>query len=639
MIKLKLQIFFVYIILNILIVLVISKNVVYNEKKLKNKNCMLPNRRHKNDLLKRQVKNRKVILFNDHNIELINLKRKYNKRTKYKNLDAFITNLKVTHVVNHNKSIITYVKKKKLLFSNKIYNHFNYPGFDFSVLKENNNEQDKSRIGIIKTPRGDIETPNFLFCATKGCMKSTPIDFIKKCNTQVILSNTFHLLIQPKPHIIFQLGGLHKFMNWNSPILTDSGGYQIFSMSFGSVSNEIKRKCAGTPQITKMSIKNKKKDNLNNEEDQVNNNFINNNCENNMYNKKGKCLSNNNNSNNNNNNNNNNSEKSVTDTNNLNKQIILKLNEKGAEYKSYYDGSIDLLSPESSIQSQYLLGSDFILVLDECTPYHVDKIYTEKSMHRSHRWYVRCLAEFYKSQNMKNYHEYLNDIYNKKYKTNDKWIKRDKNNQAIYGIIQGGIYPDLRLKSCDFVYNLPFFGLCIGGCLGKDKDMMYAVIKQTMDIIHDIKKKKEKNTYKEKPIHLLGIGQIKDIIYGVKQGIDTFDCVIPSRLARHGYFLSKIKTIETIEKKLKRKLQNEYIKIKLSIFQSDNQPLEEDCACYTCQHYSRAYLHHLYKINDNLLGTLLTIHNVYYMNHLMQDIRNSIKEGNINQIEQKYIKK
>ncbi|CRH02839.1 queuine tRNA-ribosyltransferase, putative [Plasmodium relictum] len=592
-------VFFFVIFFNVFFILSSKNRVVKNERKLKK---ILLIRTKKN-----YIKDVENGIERINKIKMIKDKIKKKKRKNEKCLFMFIKLFKQN--IYASKSYLSYRKTdnhinkiKKYYYNNKNEeinrnytilkdNCFDYPFFDFTILKENQKENDKSRIGIIKTPRGSIETPNFLFCATKACMKSTPIDFLKNSKTQIILSNTFHLLIQPKPHIIFQLGGLHKFMNWKNPILTDSGGYQIFSMSYGSVANEIKR-------------------NSNNKFEDMKNETTKNSTTENEVNKKNEKKKSNNNK-----------------TNQLNNGYILKINERGAVYKSYHDGSIGLLSPETSIQSQYLLGSDFILVLDECTPYHVNKEYTERSMHRSHRWYLRCLLEFYKANNMANYHDYLNDIYNKKYKTNEKWRKRDKNKQALYGIIQGGIYNDLRKKSCDFVCSLPFFGLCIGGCLGKNKEMMYSVIESTMNFIKI-----------KKPIHLLGIGQIRDIFFGVKKGLDTFDCVIPSRLARHGYFLCKVQNIKDIEKKLCRVLKSEYVKIKLSIFKLDNNPLEKDCDCYTCLNYSRAYLHFLYKISDNLLGTLLTIHNVNYMNQLMSEIRNAIKENNLEKIEKKWIK-
>ncbi|SCQ17223.1 queuine tRNA-ribosyltransferase, putative [Plasmodium ovale] len=486
-----------------------------------------------------------------------------------------------------------------------------YPNFDFTLLKENRKEGDRSRIGVIRTPRGDIETPNFIFCATKGCMKSTPIDFIRNCKTQVILSNTFHLLIQPKPHTIFQLGGLHKFMNWQGPILTDSGGYQLFSMTFGSVSDEIKRRGSCAPDGTKGGVVKVEDDYNESDRGSSYGNSHRNGHRSSLESSLGRST-----------------ERIAGNTGGSSRgDVILKISEMGALYRSYSDGSVELLSPEASMQSQYLLGSDFAVVFDECTPYHVEREYTEKAMHRSHRWYIRCLFEFYRARNMPNYHDYLNELWNNKYKTNDKWEKREKNRQALYGVIQGGIYTDLRKLSCDVVCNLPFFGICIGGCLGVNKEMMYSVIKETMNFI----------TVK-KPIHLLGIGQIRDIFFGVRQGIDTFDCVIPTRLARHGYFLCKIENMRDIEKKIGRPIKNEYIKIKLSIFKYDNNPLEKDCSCYTCLHYTRAYLHHLFKIRDNLVGTLLTVHNVQYMNQLMADIRKAIKEENMERVERRYLR-
>ncbi|KJP87402.1 hypothetical protein AK88_02959 [Plasmodium fragile] len=489
---------------------------------------------------------------------------------------------------------------------------FEYPGFSFTVLKESQEEGCHSRIGIIKTPRGEIETPNFLFCATKGCMKSTPINFVKDCKTQIILSNTFHLLIHPKPHVIFQLGGLHRFMNWQGPILTDSGGYQLFSMTFGSVSNEIKRtsRASAVTAVRAVTVVGDSDGDSG----------------------------------------------SGTDRQGSRQpsprpprgDIIVKINEQGALYKSYHDGSVDMLTPESSIQAQYLLGSDFSVVLDECTPYHVEREYTERSMHRSHRWYIRCLLEFQKAMTMPNYHTYLNHLHNKKYKVKDKWKEREANKQALYGIIQGGIYTDLRMKSCQVVCNLPFFGLCIGGCLGKDKQMMYSVIKKTMRFVRQeeegsVSVRQANRTSStpvgsSKPVHLLGIGQIKDIFFGVRQGIDTFDCVIPTRLARHGYYLCSVKTIKQMEEQLGKCINKEYIKIKLKNHELDNNPLEHDCPCYTCANYTRAYLHHLYKINDNLLGTLLTIHNVCYMNRLMEDIREGIRCDRLDEVEKRWVR-
>ncbi|SBS99498.1 queuine tRNA-ribosyltransferase, putative [Plasmodium malariae] len=642
--------FVVYTLVKSFFILSVDNRIIKNETIIKGADIRVLEKRiyfNKDVVLKGVNKRRENCAF----VKNVLTQKKKGERQNYFKYDVtnYIKEIKRNY---YNNTTVSVRKNYNVLKESSFDSHcFTYPGFDFTILKENKRDHhhndninnsdnindyyyynnNRSRVGVIKTPRGNIETPNFLFCATKACMKSTPINFIKNCKTQVILSNTFHLLVHPKPHVIFRLGGLHKFMNWQGPILTDSGGYQLFSMTFGSVSDEIKRKSGHGFDLKERGVERKGK---------INDEFgktvevkkavgvvraervlqkermteIENAGRWNRNDYTVKCTR----------------EKEATRSNNRvcqKNEIILKINERGALYKSYYDGSVELLSPETSIQSQYMLGSDLVVVLDECTPYHVNREYTERSMHRSHRWYIRCLMEFYRANNMINYHNYLNDIYNEKYKTNEKWNVRVKNKQALYGIIQGGIYTELRKKSCDFVCSLPFFGLCIGGCLGNNKEMMYSVINKTMNFINV-----------KKPIHLLGIGQIKDIFFGVKQGIDTFDCVIPSRLARHGYFLCKVKNIKEIEKKLSRIIKNEYIKIKLSIFKLDSSPLESDCQCYTCLNYSRAYLYHLFKIQDNLLGTLLTIHNVYYMNQLMYEIRAALWEDNLDEIEKRWVR-
>ena len=241
-------------------------------------------------------------------------------------------------------------------------------------------------------------------------------------------------MIQPGEDTVEKLGGLHKMMNWNGPMLTDSGGYQIFSFGYGSVAEEIKgnRKQSG-----------------------------------------------------------------------LNKTNGVKITEEGAMFRSYFDGSKQFLTPERSIQIQKKLGADLILVLDECTPFHVSEKYTKKSMDMSHRWAMRSLAEFNK----------IND-----------------GSQQLYGIIQGGIYPHLRKESCEFVNSQAFFGNAVGGSLGQNKEQMHEVVGIAMATLN-----------RDRPTHLLGIGGVADIFNGVRYGIDTFDCVHPTRLARHGGALMKQK--------------------------------------------------------------------------------------------------
>lgn len=468
----------------------------------------------------------------------------------------------------------------------------NYEKFHFNIHHQSTTS--KARTGLLSTPHGTIQTPNFIFCATKAAMKATTVDQVAAEGSQIILSNTYHLMISPGSELIDKLGGLHKFMGWNGPMLTDSGGYQIFSMGHGSVSSEIK----GKRQFENWE------------------------------------------------------------------RTLIKIDEEGAVFRSYLDGSIHHLTPEKSMIVQRQLGADLIVVLDECTPFNVDKLYTEESMHRSHRWGRRCLQEFCK-------------------------LNHD-GKQALYGIIQGGIYEDLRKISADFVNNENFFGIAIGGSLGATKQDMHQIVSMTRKFIRD-----------DRPIHLLGIGGIRDIFHGVRQGIDTFDCVHPTRLGRHGGALVKAshwnedehdehilpssiqhaiiklrqvhqQNLDSYESQVKlaksknlpippmpSKLKNpkidtylrsldkqrlnktrtvrEHVDISKSRFRCDPRPIDSNCTCHTCKNYSRAYLHHLLKCNESLGGTLVTIHNIHFMNQMMKDIRHGIETNTLDDIEKQYV--
>lgn len=338
---------------------------------------------------------------------------------------------------------------------------------------------------------------------------------MRDCGTQIILSNTYHLMLQPGGDLVESMGGLHKFMGWDGPMLTDSGGYQIFSLGHGSVAEEIKGRRTGSKRRT-----------------------------------------------------------------------LKNISEDGARFQSYIDGSYHLLSPEKSIQIQRQLGADLIVVLDECTPFHVDKAYTEKSMHLSHRWALRSLEEFKRG---------------------------DNGRQALYGIIQGGVHTDLRKASTSFVNENEFFGHAVGGSLGADKAQMNDVVTHTLSLLTP-----------ERPIHLLGIGGISDIFMGVEQGIDTFDCVHPTRLARHGGALVKAHS-------------KEHINLRNAAFRNDSSPIDKNCSCSTCHNYSRAYLHHLLKAGELLTINALTIHNVHYMNDLLAAIRGAIKENRLAEERKKWL--
>lgn len=253
---------------------------------------------------------------------------------------------------------------------------------------------------------------------------------------------------------------------------------------------------------------------------------------------------------------------------------VLKISEEGVNFQSYLDGSHKMLTPESSLQIQHKLGADMIAAFDECTPFHVDKIYTRKSMEMTHRWLDRCIVEHEKSQST----------------------------QALYGIIQGGVYDDLRKISTDFIEKSNTPGICVGGSLGKDKHQMYDVVDMVLQRISP-----------EKPVHLLGIGDLDDLVAGVERGIDTFDCVTPTRNARHGLLFSS----ETPEKKLR---------ITNAPFREDSSPIDKNCTCEVCKNYSRAYIHYLFRAKEFLAIRLATYHNVHFIQNFVREMRESILE-------------
>lgn len=365
----------------------------------------------------------------------------------------------------------------------------------------------RARLGQLTTPHGTIQTPAFIFCATKAAMKGLTPEQMRACGTQIILSNTYHLMLQPGPETVHALDGLQKMTNWQGPMLTDSGGFQIFSLGHGSISDEIKGKRQSNRPKT-----------------------------------------------------------------------LLKITEAGAKFRSYTDGRHHLLTPEESIRIQHLLGADLIVVLDECTPFHVDPTYTRLSMERSHRWALRSLKAFEGYNNPK---------------------------QALYGIIQGGVFPELRDVSTHFVNSQPFFGHAIGGSLGSSATQMDDVVAYTAERLSP-----------ERPIHLLGIGKLRDIVAGVEQGIDTFDCVHPTRLARHGGALM-----------WPGRSNKEYINLRHSEYKNDDQPIDAECGCPTCSSVSRGYLHHLLKAGEMVGMTFVSMHNVWVMNKFMELIREHLQKG------------
>ena len=394
--------------------------------------------------------------------------------------------------------------------------------FNWSI--KNKSHGSNARTGVISTPHGEIKTPAFIFCATKAALKSFTTKDAKENNTQIILSNTYHLMLQPGSELVAKHGGLHKFTGWKGPMLTDSGGFQIFSLGHGSVADEIKGR----------------------------------------------------------------------KTNSKNKKTLINLNEEGALFKSYIDGSTHILSPEKSIEVQRNLGADFILVFDECTPYNVDKIYTSDSMLRSHRWSLRSINAF-----------------NSKLNYNPK--NGSAGRQEMYGIIQGGIYRDLREESIEFnTKKINTFGIAIGGSLGSNKYEMKDIVNFTSSKLDN-----------SRPVHLLGIGDPRDIWDFVADGIDTFDCVSPTRIARHGSALVKGKQGKINLKNVK--------------YKNNLNPIDNECNCYTCKNFTLAYLYHLFSAQELLGLQLLTNHNIYFMNNLMKEVRSSIDNNDFDNAKKKWL--
>lgn len=388
-----------------------------------------------------------------------------------------------------------------------------YPNFAFDI--QHTDPKSGARIGRLTTPHGSIETPNYIFCGTKATVKGVTPDQLREAKTDIILANTYHLMLQPGADLVERMGGLHKFMGWDGPMLTDSGGFQVFSLGEGTMANEIKGKAKGHDN-----------------------------------------------------------------------KSLLSINEEGCVFKSYIDGRKIKLTPESATHIQQQLGADLFMQFDECTPYHVDKDYTARSMEMSMRWGDRCLVEF---------------------------ERRHDGSQAMYGIIQGGVHEDLRKISAEYTASRDFFGTAVGGCLGGTDEEMELVVRGSLPFADP-----------SRPVHFLGIGQLKDIFRFVRLGVDTFDCVIPTRLARHGTAFMKGVPGETINLKNAR-------------FREDNTPLDEDNGVSASCNFSKAYIHHLFKAHEMLGMQILAQHNIAILNRLMREVRVAIRAGTLDELEKEWL--
>lgn len=376
--------------------------------------------------------------------------------------------------------------------------------FDFKIQKKCG----LARTAVFTTPHGKIKTPVFMPVGTKGSVKTLSQNDLKKLDAEIILANTYHLYLRPGEKVIKKMGGLHKWMNWNGPILTDSGGYQIFSLA--------QEKGYSLKQPIKTTV---------------------------------------------------------------------KIYENGVEFKSHLDGSKHYLTPEQVIKIQEDLGADIIMAFDECAPAHSSKEYFREAASRTHNWLLHC----------------------------QKAHKKLSKKQALFGIVQGGLYKDLRIESAKFVNNLNFVGNAIGGLsVGESKEKMLEMLETVVPHLDP-----------KKPRYLMGVGTPEDLLECVGKGIDMFDCVHPTRMARHGAFWTNFGRFSIRAKKFKK----------------DSSPLQKKCQCEACKNYSRSYLRHLIFESEISGLRLMTIHNLHFLLNLMRKIRKHIEKNTFKKFKRNFLKK
>ena len=364
-----------------------------------------------------------------------------------------------------------------------------------------------ARCGRLLTAHGAVETPAFIPLATRGAVRSLDVGDVARLGFELILGNTFHLFLSPGAERIAELGGLHQFIGWDRALITDSGGFQVFSLAHGNVADEIKGRRGGAGASGGVD----------------------------------------------------------------------EIAERGVSFRSYIDGSKRFMGPEESMAVQAALGSDIALVFDECTPFHADREYTQRSTERTHRWLDRCL----------------------------EWhAEHGPEEQAVFGIVQGGVYEDLRRESAERVGSAAVDGLAIGGTLGRDKPEMHGVLEMTAPLLPVAA-----------PKHLLGIGEPDDVLAGIGLGIDVFDCAVPTRLARHGMALASLPDSRF------------RFDVTKPAYRVDQGPLVEGCPCSTCATHTRAYLHYLARAEPPSSARLITLHNLTFLERLVAGARAAIVGG------------
>jgi queuine tRNA-ribosyltransferase len=436
--------------------------------------------------------------------------------------------------------------------------------FNFKIEKKM--EGRLGRAGQLNTPHGTILTPSFVVVGTKATVKSVPPEKLVEDNVQVVLANTYQLYLQPGDEIVQKAGGLNKFMNWKGPTMTDSGGFQVFSLgvAYGKEMSKVLK-------ITDPSLL-------------IPERFDDSDA-----------------------------------------PRLAKVGQDGVSFKSHLDGSMHYITPEKSIEIQHNLGADIIFAFDECTSPAEDLKYQEEALGRTHAWAKRCLEEHKKREEEKGFLPLLVEEgagggdsrinHHLALKGTPPQKGGEKFLQALFGIVQGGRDEDLRKKSAKIIADMNvdgkyFDGFGIGGSFAKE-DMSTAV-KWVNEILPE-----------EKPRHLLGIGEPEDLFMGVENGVDLFDCVLPTRLGRNGTIYTKYGKISITNKK----------------YRDDFTPVEADCECYSCKNYTRAYIAHLFHGKEILAGTLASIHNIYFINKLVADIRQSILDETFYKFKKEFLEK
>ncbi len=366
-----------------------------------------------------------------------------------------------------------------------------------------------ARAGRLVTPHGEAETPALVIVATQATVKGLTPEEVRAAGTEIVLANTYHLYLRPGADLVARLGGLHRFMGWAGPLMTDSGGFQVFSLGFALEHGvgKVAKTFPGTEfEPPARGIKPR----------------------------------------------------------------LVAIDDDGVTFTSHLDGSRHRFTPEKSIEVQEKLGADIIFAFDECTsPLH-DFEYTRQALERTHRWALRCLAA------------------------------RTRSDQALLGIVQGGAYRELREASARFIGSLPFDGYAIGGSLGRSKAEMWQVVDWVVPLLPE-----------GRPRHLLGIGEPEDLLGGIARGIDLFDCVAPTRLGRHGAAYTR----------------RGRLNLRAAAFREDPEPIEAGCDCYTCRRFSRAYLRHLFNAGEMLGPRLVTIHNIRFLQRLVEGARAALRAG------------